>query len=186
MKQFIEQNAQRVRGGKGHAEGAGELDLTPMLSATPPGAPAPFVPGAKNGKKAAFFGQPPYPSSTGTGSLEAARGTDHLTQNGVTLSGEIDIFGQPFDATATAVAEASGTSWSGGIWNGNTWSGNTYSLGNTWRLGEHVVWQYVVWQYVEREHVEWQHLRVATPGVATPGQGTRGVVPGWASSKWDS
>ncbi len=177
VKQFIEQNAQRVRGGKGHAEGAGELDLTPMLSATPPGAPAPFVPGAKNGKKAAFFSQPPYPSSTGTGSLEAARGTDHLTQNGVTLSGEIDIFGQPFDATATAVAEASGTSWSGGIWNGNTWSGNTWS-GNTWS-GD--TWSGNTWSGNTWSGNTWS----GNTWSGNTWSGNTWSSSGWASSKWD-
>ena len=69
--------------------------------------------------------------SSGMGSLDASRGTDRLTDDGVVLSGEIDIFGHPFNSAAMAIAEAAGNSWSGGTWNGNTWSGNTWS-GNTW------------------------------------------------------
>jgi serine protease AprX len=69
--------------------------------------------------------------STGTGSLDASRGTDRLSDDGVDLSGEIDIFGHAFDAAAMASLEAAGNSWSGGTWNGNSWSGNTWS-GNTW------------------------------------------------------
>ena len=38
----------------------------------------------------------------GTGSLELARGSDHLTRDGVVLSGEQDIFGKPFDSAAMA------------------------------------------------------------------------------------
>ena len=72
-----------------------------------------------------------WPFSTGTGTLEASRGTDHLTANGVTLTGEQDIFGKPFNATAMATAEAAGSAWSGGIWNGSPWSGSTWS-GSTW------------------------------------------------------
>ena len=69
--------------------------------------------------------------STGTGSLERARGRDHLTRDGVVLNGEIDIFGQPFDSAALAALEAAGSAWTGGTWNGNTWSGNSWS-GNSW------------------------------------------------------
>ena len=71
------------------------------------------------------------PVSLGTGSLEAARGEDHISDDGVVLSGEIDIFGHPYDSVAMAAAMAAGTSWSGGIWNGNTWSGAAWT-GNTW------------------------------------------------------
>ncbi len=177
VKQFIEQDAQHVRGAKGQAEGAGELDLTAMLSDTPQASPAPVVPGARLGRKARSYASPPqYPNSTGTGSLEAARGSDHVSLNGVTLAGEIDIFGQPFDSAAIAAGEASGTSWSGGAWNGNTWSGNTWSgntwsgntwsgntwSGNTWSgntwSGEHLVWEHVERQHLERQHVEWEHV----------------------------
>ena len=70
-------------------------------------------------------------AAKGTGSLEAARGSDHLTRDGVTLQGEQDIFGARFDAKKLAALEARAASWSDGVWNGNTWSGNTWS-GNTW------------------------------------------------------
>jgi serine protease AprX len=69
--------------------------------------------------------------SVGTGSLELSRGDIHLSLNGVTLSGEQDIFGAPFQSAQTAALEASGNSWSGGVWNGNSWSGNSWS-GNSW------------------------------------------------------
>ncbi len=72
-----------------------------------------------------------WPSSLGVGSLERARGSDHLTMGGVVLSGEIDIFGHPFDSAAMAALEAAEASWSGGTWNGNSWSGNSWS-GNSW------------------------------------------------------
>jgi serine protease AprX len=72
-----------------------------------------------------------FPNGTGTGSLELARGTDHISLNGVTLTGEKDIFGRPYNAAAMAVAQAAGSSWSGGSWNGSTWSGSTWS-GSSW------------------------------------------------------
>ena len=72
-----------------------------------------------------------FPPSTGTGSLDASRGTRKLVLRGVTLTGEQDFMGQPFNSTAMAAAEAAGSTWSGGVWNGSTWSGSTWS-GSTW------------------------------------------------------
>ncbi|HUW16492.1 MAG TPA: S8 family serine peptidase, partial [Actinomycetes bacterium] len=76
--------------------------------------------------------------STGTGSLEAARGSQHVILDGVVLEGEQDIFGHKFDAASRAQAvrywvggDWNGNTWSGNTWSGNTWSGNTWS-GNTW------------------------------------------------------
>jgi serine protease AprX len=95
-------------------QGQGEIDLAQMLVTTP------FT------KK----GSAPKASS-GTGSLELARGTDHLTNSGVVLSGEQDIFGQAFNSQAMAVLEKRQSSWSGGTWNGSTWSGSSWS-GSSW------------------------------------------------------
>jgi len=95
-------------------QGKGEIDLQPMLSASLP----------------LGFGTWDV-ASTGIGSLELSRGTDHLTDDGVILTGEQDIFGHAFDAAAMAVLEAAANSWSGGVWNGNSWSGNSWS-GNSW------------------------------------------------------
>ena len=75
--------------------------------------------------------QQTWAPATGVGSLEAARGSDHLSDNGVILQGEIDIFGQAFVAPVWAGSTWSGSTWSGGNWNGSTWSGSTWS-GSTW------------------------------------------------------
>jgi serine protease AprX len=69
--------------------------------------------------------------AVGGGSIELARGSDHLTRDGVVLKGEHDIFGKWLNANALAIVEASRTAWSGGDWNGNSWSGNSWS-GNSW------------------------------------------------------
>ena len=94
-------------------EGSGELQLGSMLGALLPSA----IPGSA--------------PATGTGTLEGSRGSDHLTRDGVVLSGERDIFGMPFNSAGMAVLEAAGNSWSGGVWNGSTWSGSSWS-GNSW------------------------------------------------------
>ncbi|MFN2641671.1 MAG: S8 family serine peptidase, partial [Actinomycetota bacterium] len=72
-----------------------------------------------------------FAPSTGTGTLEGSRGSYHVTDNGVALTGEKDIFGQPFNTATWAPASAAGSTWSGGTWNGSTWSGSTWS-GSTW------------------------------------------------------
>jgi serine protease AprX len=72
-----------------------------------------------------------YTNSTGAGSLETARGSAHLVDNGVVLNGEKDIFGDAV-ATATLVSKrTAGTAWTGGTWSGRMWSGDGWS-GNTW------------------------------------------------------
>jgi serine protease AprX len=73
-----------------------------------------------------------YPLATGTGSIEASRGSAHVVSpDGVTLTGEQDIFGQAWDGSTWSGSSWSGSTWSGGIWNGSTWSGSTWS-GSTW------------------------------------------------------
>jgi serine protease AprX len=96
--------------------GCGELDMGLLLKAAVPSVSA---------------SQQANAPSTGTGSLEASRGSDHLTSNGVVLQGEEDIFGKPFDSAAMADLEAADSSWSGGIWNGSTWTGSSWS-GSSW------------------------------------------------------
>ena len=67
----------------------------------------------------------------GGGSLELARGSDHLTRDGVVLKGEQDIFGKSFNSVAMAVLEAARSAWSGGTWNGSVWTGSSWS-GSSW------------------------------------------------------
>ncbi len=69
--------------------------------------------------------------ATGLGSLDQARGSSRLRDNGVLLEGEQDIFGQPWNGASWATAVAAGASWSGGSWNGASWSGASWS-GASW------------------------------------------------------
>jgi serine protease AprX len=112
VKKLLEDAAYPIKG-KSQQIGAGELQLGPALAGALPSA------------------LQTWPSSTGTGSLEGSRGSDHVTRDGVVLSGEQDIFGATIDTPSLALAEAAGNSWSGGVWNGSTWSGNSWS-GNSW------------------------------------------------------
>jgi serine protease AprX len=116
LKRLFLVNTKGLAGFSTLKQGTGEVDLFKMLGATVYAAPIQWK---------------TIDWSTGIGSLELSRGTDHLTRDGVVLSGAVDIFGHAFDSGAMALLEATGNSWSGGIWNGNSWSGNSWS-GNSW------------------------------------------------------
>ncbi len=63
-----------------------------------------------------------HPPATGTGSLEAARGSEHIGDGDNVLSGEVDVTGAPWD----------GRSWRDDTWLGRSWRGDTW-LGRSWR-----------------------------------------------------
>ena len=72
-----------------------------------------------------------WPASSGLGTLEGARGTVHIGDNGTDLTGEQDIFGAPWNGAVWAPASAAHTAWNGGIWNGNVWAGGCWCT-TTW------------------------------------------------------
>jgi len=90
-------------------------------------------------------------NSTGTGTLEAARGTSHLVDNGVVLNGEKDIFGDAISTSTLASKRTAGTAWTGGTWNGRMWSGSSFTGTNwtatTWsgRMWSGRMWSSEVW-----------------------------------------
>ncbi len=92
-----------------------------------------------------------YQPALGTGTLELSRGTDHLTRDGVTLTGEQDIMGSPFSASSMAQLESQGKSWSGGTWNGKSWSGEAW-LGKSW---SGVSWSGNSWSGVSWSAASW-------------------------------
>jgi len=100
--------------GRSSLKGSGELNLAAVLNAPTP-----------NTTQA-------WPTSNGTGSLEAARGSQHVVgANGNQLTGEQDIFGSAVDTAALAAAEANASAWNAGIFNGASWSGSSWS-GSSW------------------------------------------------------
>jgi serine protease AprX len=114
VKRFITNNTAWVAGFNSRAQGAGELNLAKMLTRTPSTSHVQEITPAK-----------------GNGTVEGARGTDHISRDGIALSGERDIFGQPISSTALASAEATGSSWTGGTWNGSSWTGSSWT-GSSW------------------------------------------------------
>ncbi|MEO8639781.1 MAG: S8 family serine peptidase, partial [Chloroflexota bacterium] len=98
LKRLFQFSTRSLNGFSSLKQGAGEIDLSKMLDA-----PTYSVPGQWK----------TIDWSTGIGSLELSRGSEHLTRDGVVLSGSIDIFGHQFDSAAMALLEAAGNSWSG-------------------------------------------------------------------------
>src|SRR4051812_3937920 len=98
----------------GPGAGAGVIDAAAAtVAVTPPKkGPAPVLPVANAGLK----------PSTGTGSIEASRGTlrvyGDIDGDGTPdpIAGEIDALGLPWDAAAFAAAQWTATTWEGAAW----------------------------------------------------------------------
>jgi len=114
VKAYFKSNAFNLQGQSRLSQGKGEIDLGAMLNDRPSRSRTQW-----------------HRDATGDGSLEVSRGQDHLTRDGVVLTGEQDIFGKPFDSAEMARLEGRADSWRGGRWNGSTWTGNGWS-GNSW------------------------------------------------------
>jgi serine protease AprX len=145
--------------GKAQQIGGGELQLGSALTAPLP-----------------TYAVQRWLPSTGAGSLEAARGSDHISMDGVALTGEQDIMGSPFDAPAMAILEAQGKSWSGGIWNGKSWSGNSWS-GNSW---SGLSWSGISWSGLSWSGLSWSGL--SWSGNSWSGLSWSGLS--WSGNSW--
>jgi serine protease AprX len=133
LKALLTSTAARLPAADGRGQGGGLVNLSAAFSTKTP-------------ISAQLFAR-----STGTGTLEGARGVNHLVINGVVLEGERDIFGQPFDSAAIAAATLTGTAWSGGTWNGSVWTGEGWN-GNEWST---VAWTGNEWSGNEWSGNEW-------------------------------
>lgn len=122
VKEMLTTSCDKLRSYNWKQQGCGELDMSELLS-------EPMAPILTAKQYRSRWGVKAL--STGTGSLNASRGSDHISIDGVALQGEQDIFGMPFNSAAIAALEAAGSSWSGGVWNGSTWSGSSWS-GSSW------------------------------------------------------
>jgi serine protease AprX len=69
--------------------------------------------------------------STGTGSVDAARGGYRVESGGVQLTGERDVFGKALSSSTHASRAAAATAWTGGSWNGSVMTGTGFT-GSTW------------------------------------------------------
>ena len=107
-----------------------------------------------------------FPVSTGTGPLDLTRNGSYVVDAGVALTGQQDIFGQPFDSAAMAASQAAGRSWTGGIWNGSRWSGDDWTA--TGWAGDD--WEGSRWSGSRWSDDEWE--------------GSRWSDDDWSGSRW--
>jgi len=144
--------------GKAQAIGGGELQMSKALTAGLPNAVQTWLP------------------STGTGSLELSRGSDHLTADGVMLTGEQDIMGSPFDSTAMATLEALSKSWSGGVWNSKSWSGDSWT-GDSWSS---ISWSSISWSGTSWSGKSWGSADWSSNSWSSKSWGSAD----WSSKSW--
>ena len=130
VKKLMMTTAEPLPSASVQCQGAGMLELDDMLYTSTPSVAA---------------SAQAFPLATGTGSLNAARGSHKLVADGVELNGEMDIFGSPWDAADWAAKSwsgaalvhrlvergAAGASWSGASWSGASWSAVSWS-GASW------------------------------------------------------
>ena len=95
-----------------------------------------------------------FPAANGSGSLEQARGGNHVASDGVQLTGEQDIFSTPWVPATMVPAERNLTAWDGGVYNSVTWSGSGWTS-VTWSS---VTWSSVTWSSVTWSSVTWSSV----------------------------
>jgi serine protease AprX len=171
VKCLLTQTADRLPGVDPRLQGAGSLNVArAFLAGTP-----------KNCVQT-------HPTSTGTGSLELARGGSHVADpdTGEELVGEIDIFGTPWDGRSWSAASMAGVSWSGGNFLGVSWSGVSWS-GVSWsgRSWSGVSWSGRSWSGVSWSGRSWSGVSwsgVSWSGVSWSGRSWSGVS--WSGRSW--
>ncbi|MGH9284573.1 MAG: S8 family serine peptidase, partial [Acidimicrobiales bacterium] len=168
VKQLLMASAVPLAGADPAAQGAGKLSVKGLDRAAAPTGAQTFAP------------------ATGLGSLEAARGSRHVTMDGVALEGEQDIFGQPWDAGAWAAASASGTSWSDGAWNATSWSGTSWS-GTSWSgtSWSGTSWSGTSWSGTSWSGTSWSsNVWTGTSWSGTSWSGTSWSGTSWSNDIW--
>jgi serine protease AprX len=122
-------------------------------------------------------------ASTGSGTLDGSRGGVYVVDNGVSLTGQTDIFGQPFNSLAMASAQAGGTAWTGGVWNGTRWSGDGWT-GTRWSAADWTGndWAGTRWSGTRWSGMVWDGTRWSGSGW----NGTRWTGSSWTGTRWSS
>jgi len=151
---------------------SGDSQFTKAVNAWYSGSGSVNVAAAANLKKIAVVAFT-KPGGTGLGTLEGARGSYHVSNGTSTLTGERDIFGQAWNATAIAAATAATASWTGGIWNGARWTGDGWAGAR---------WTNVTWTSNDWSGARWTGAR----WTAMIWDGARWTGARWTGARWTS
>ena len=171
VKKHLTNTATAFSGATAAERGNGVVNVRKAINSAPPSAWA----SAQSGTL-----------GTGTGSLEGSRGSVHVADATSVLTGEYDIFGNAFDATAWATATSTGNAWSGGNWMGNAWSGNAWSeqdwTGNAW---SGAAWSGNAWSGNAWSDESWAgHAWSADGWNGAAWSGSAWSGAGWSGSQW--
>ena len=110
---------------------------------------------------------------TGSGTLEGSRGSFHVGSAGKLLTGEVDIFGKKWNASAMASSTVAQKTWVGGMWNGARWTGDVW---------EGARWSSALWTSTDWAGARWSGARWS--GVTWDGVSWRGTT--WSGARWSS
>jgi subtilisin family serine protease len=158
VKQLLRSTATSLQGTSNNAQGAGLINLRAARTAATP-----------------TWTQWVAPLS-GTGLLDDARGTGHLSADGVDLRGEQDIFGQPWNGSKWSADAWAGSTWHDGWWNGSKWSGSDWTTGE-WAGSK---WSGAEWLGSKWSGSKWSGSKWSSASWS----GSDWVDPAWAGSKW--
>ncbi len=157
VKSVLVKTARPIAGASALAAGAGELDAAAAVTAAVAIKPT-AVPAVQT-----------WAPATGLGSLDAARGDNHLVDpdSGAVLAGEVDILGTPWQPQTWSAASASGTAWANGVWMGARWAGDAWTSSG-WARAR---WADSAWDRARWADASWDRARWARAR--------------WADASWD-
>jgi serine protease AprX len=158
VKRLIRSTAFSLRGTSNNAQGAGLLNLRAARTAATPTSTQSIA------------------TLNGTGLLDAARGTGHLSDNGVELRGEIDIFANPWNGGRWSAESWAGSSWQDGWWNGGRWSTGGWETAE-WMGGR---WSGEEWLSIPWSGGRWSGGRWSSVAWS----GSDWTDPNWAGGRW--
>ncbi len=160
VKRLLMTTASDLKSADAEGQGAGLINLVAASAAATP-----------------VYAQTWSPS-TGLGSLEQARGNAHVSDDGEDLVGELDIFGNAWDAPTWAPASEAGLAWSAELWNGTVWGGDAWT-GSSWtsRTWNSRTWNSRTWNGNEWSSRTWNSR--TWNGAAWTGDA-------WTSRTWNS
>ncbi|MCW2534057.1 MAG: peptidase and in kexin sedolisin [Blastococcus sp.] len=159
VKALLTRTAEPIPGATAAQQGAGLVDLaTAKDTATPADAKQTFA------------------VSTGVGSLEAARGSVHVTVGGREIRGEVDVRGKAFDVRKWATGLRNGGNWNGMSWSGMSWSGMSWS-GMSW---SGMSWSGMSWSGMSWSGMSWSGM--SWSGMSWSGMSWSGMS--WSGMSW--
>jgi serine protease AprX len=160
VKALLKGTATPLLGQPSSAQGAGLVDVVAASAA-----PTPLL-------------RQSWPTSTGKGTLQGARGSQRLYDGKAELTGEKDIFGVGWKAGTWAAKSSSRTAWGAGSWNGSAWAGSGWT-GTSWAS---LTWPVVGWPRTSWGGASWSSRSWSDESWSSRSwSGT-----GWTSRSWSS